>query len=121
MFPDVIDWDELRSGSRREGLYYGAVNFIRKLSSALATFLALQILGWSGYTAPPEGARVFMQPDSALKAIHFLTGPGVILLIIPAIVLTVFFPMDRKKHERIGVLIMKRRNRKLGDMTKAGR
>ena len=115
MFPDVIDWDELRSGRRREGLYYGAVNFMRKLSSALATFLALQILGWSGYTAPPEGARVFIQPDSALKAIRFLTGPGVILLIVPAIALTLFFPMDRRKQERIGALITKRRNRDVAD------
>lgn len=111
MFPDVIDWDELRSGSRREGLYYGAVNFIRKLSSALATFLALQILGWSGYVTPPDGLRVFTQSQSALAAIRFLVGPGVIFLIIPAIVLTLLFPMDRKKHERIGVLIMRRRVR----------
>ncbi|MDP3177516.1 MAG: MFS transporter, partial [Spirochaetaceae bacterium] len=55
MFPDAIDWDELRSGERREGLYYGAINFIRKLASAVATFIALQVLAWSGYVAPPEG------------------------------------------------------------------
>ncbi len=24
MFPDVIEWDELRNNTRREGMYYGA-------------------------------------------------------------------------------------------------
>jgi GPH family glycoside/pentoside/hexuronide:cation symporter len=46
IFPDVIDWDELRTNNRREGTYYGAINFLRKLSSAFAIFLALQVLVW---------------------------------------------------------------------------
>lgn len=112
MFPDVIDWDELRTGERREGLYYGAINFIRKLASALATFLALQVLGWSGYASPPVGATVFMQSPMALAAIRFLTAPGVILLIVPTIVLTILFPMDRKRQARIRVLTAARRARR---------
>ncbi len=53
MFPDVIEWDELRTGRRQEGIYYGVKNFIRKLTGALAIFLALQVLGWFGYQTPP--------------------------------------------------------------------
>jgi len=49
MFPDVIDWDEAKTNARHEGLYYGAVSFIRKLSTALAGFLSLQILNAFGY------------------------------------------------------------------------
>ncbi len=52
IFPDVIEWDELRTGRRHEGIYYGVKNFIRKLTGALAIFLALQTLGWFGYLSP---------------------------------------------------------------------
>lgn len=112
MFPEAIDWDELQSGERREGLYYGAVTFVRKLATALATFLALQVLGRSGYAAPPEGARIFLQEPSALAAIRFLTGPGVILVIIPTLVLAAFFPVDRRKQGRIRSLLDRRRDRR---------
>ena len=49
MFPVVIDWDELRTSTRHAGMYYGAINFMRKLSSALAIFITLHVLGWFGY------------------------------------------------------------------------
>jgi len=112
MFPEAIDWDELRSGERREGLYYGAVTFVRKLATALATFLALQVLGRSGYSAPPEGVRVFEQSDAALSAIRILTGPGVILVLLPAMLLAACIPMDRRKQERIRSLLARRRDRR---------
>ncbi len=54
IFPDVIDWDELRTGERHEGIYYGAKNFIRKLTTAFALFVALQVLGWLGYQQRPR-------------------------------------------------------------------
>jgi GPH family glycoside/pentoside/hexuronide:cation symporter len=99
IFPDVTDWDEFRSRERRERLYCGAINFIRKLASAFATFFALQILGWSGYRAPPEGATVVMRAPAALGAIRFLAGPGVILL------------LGRESQRRIRRLLTLRRAR----------
>ncbi len=109
MFPEAIDWDELRSGERREGLYYGAVTFIRKLATAMATFLALQVLGRSGYAAPPEGALVFEQSASALSAIRILTGPGVILVLVPVMLLAARIPVDRRRQGRIRSLLDRRR------------
>lgn len=75
IFPDVIDWDELRTGTRHEGIYYGVKDFIRKLTSALAIFIALQVLGWLGYQSPPPDATVFAQPQSALWGMRLLAGP----------------------------------------------
>ncbi len=70
MFPDVIEWDELRTGRRQEGIYYGVKNFVRKLTGAFATFIALQMLGWFGYQTPPEGVTAFMQSPATLTAIR---------------------------------------------------
>ena len=101
IFPDVIDWDELRTGTRREGAYYGAVFFLRKLSSAFAIFLTLQILGWVGYQTPTEGAVIFMQPPETLLAIRLLTGPLAVLLLAATVALTWFYPLTRERQGRI--------------------
>ena len=111
IFPDVIEWDELRTRQRREGLYYGVKNFIRKLTGALAIFAALQVLGWFGYQSPPDGATQFTQPASALDAIRFLTGPVGALLLLSAVAAAWFYPLTRERHARIRALLELRRAR----------
>ncbi|NTW13284.1 MAG: MFS transporter, partial [Anaerolineales bacterium] len=63
LFADVIEWDELRTGRRQEGIYFGVRAFIRKVAGAFVIFITLQALGWSGYQVPPEGSTQFMQPE----------------------------------------------------------
>lgn len=111
IFPDVIEWDELRTGRRQEGVYYGIKNFVRKLTGALAIFFALQVMGWFGYQSPPSGATQFAQSEATLNAIRFLTGPIGALMLIGAIVVAYFYPLTRARHERILRLLEKRRAR----------
>ncbi len=111
IFPDVIDWDELRTGERHEGVYYGAKNFIRKLTTAVAIFVALQVLGWLGYKVPPEGVTQFTQPESAILGIRILTGPVGALLLIGVMVVAWFYPLDRKQHDRVRRLLARRQQR----------
>lgn len=109
IFPDVIEWDELRTRQRSEGIYYGAKNFFRKLTGAVAIFVALQVLGWFGYQAPPEGAQQFTQSPTTLTTIRILTGPTGALLLLSAIVMAWFYPLDRERHSRIRRLLTQRR------------
>ncbi len=111
IFPDVIEWDELRTGRRQEGIYYGVKNFIRKLTGALAIFIALQVLGWYGYQAPPEGATFFTQSPQTLTAIRVLIGPLGAVLLLSAILMAWFYPLTREKHGRIRRLLTRRRAR----------
>ncbi len=111
IFPDVIEWDELRTGRRHEGIYYGVKNFIRKLTGALAIFIGLQALGWFGYQAPPEGAIRFIQSDSALTAIRVLIGPLGAVLLFSAVGMAWFYPLTRERHARIRRLLAKRQAR----------
>jgi GPH family glycoside/pentoside/hexuronide:cation symporter len=113
IFPDVIEWDELRTGRRQEGVYYGAKNFVRKLTGAVAIFFALQILGWFGYQTPTGGAVRFTQPASALAAIRWLAGPAGALLLSSAILVAWFYPLTRERHARIRRLLEKRQQRRL--------
>jgi glycoside/pentoside/hexuronide:cation symporter, GPH family len=111
IFPDVIEWDELRTGQRHEGIYYGVKNFVRKLTGALATFLALQALGWFGYQTPPSGVTQFSQSIPALTAIRIMTGPVGALLLVSSIGVAWFYPLTRDRHTRILNALARRRQR----------
>ncbi len=111
LFPDVMEWDELRTGKRREGIYYGVRTFVRKIAGAIAIALALQALEHTGYQKPPPGAEVFQQSESALLAIRILTGPGGAILLLSAIITAFFYPLTRKKHARVRRLLARRQNR----------
>ena len=111
MFPDVIEWDELRTHRRQEGVYYGVMSFIRKLAGALAIFIALQVLGWFGYQTPPTGATFFAQPPAVLMTIRLLIGPLGAVLLFSAIVFAWFYTITRERHTRIRRLLAQRKAR----------
>ncbi|MBN1872691.1 MAG: MFS transporter [Anaerolineae bacterium] len=113
IFPDVIDWDELRVGFRHEGVYYGAKNFLRKLTGAIAIFIALQVLGWLGYQAPPEGATQFSQPLAALWGIRILTCGLTGVILLGATATAWFYPLNRARYNRIQRLLARRQRRRL--------
>jgi GPH family glycoside/pentoside/hexuronide:cation symporter len=111
ILPDVIEWDELRTRRRQEGIYYGIRTLIRKLTGALVIFITLQILGWSGYQAPPAGVIQFTQPDSALFMIRVMDsfiGAGILT---GTIILAWFYPLTRERYQRVQKLLAVRRGK----------
>lgn len=114
LFADIIEWDELRTGRRQEGIYFGIRAFIRKLSGALVVFLALQLLGWFGYQAPPDEITRFTQSEPTLLIIRLLVSPFGAVMLSGTIILTWFFPLSREKHQRIQKLLERRRARAAG-------
>jgi GPH family glycoside/pentoside/hexuronide:cation symporter len=120
LFPDVMEWDELRTGKRREGIYYGVRTFVRKIAGAIAISLALQVLYRAGYQQPTPGAPTFQQNETALLAIRLLTGPAGAILLLSAIVTAFFYPLNRKQHGRIRNLLARRKKRlAMADQTKS--
>ncbi|HLO32919.1 MAG TPA: MFS transporter [Anaerolineales bacterium] len=111
LFADVIEWDELRTRRRQEGIFYGIRTLIRKLTGALVIFLTLQFLGWSGYVSPPDGSRHFVQTASALQMIRLLVSPFGALILCGTIILAWLFPLSREKYARIQRLLEQRRAR----------
>jgi GPH family glycoside/pentoside/hexuronide:cation symporter len=111
MFADVIEWDELRTRRRQEGIFYGIRTLIRKLSGALVIFVTLQLLGWAGYAAPPEGSLLFLQTDTALHMIRLLVSPLGAVMLCGTILLAWFFPLSREQYARIQRLLAQRRER----------
>ena len=66
---DIIDFDELQTGERKEGVYTAAWNFIRKASAGLAIGVGGLLLGWSGYDAQAE-----QQSEAVRNTILFIAG-----------------------------------------------
>ena len=111
ILPDVIEWDELRTRRRQEGIYYGIRTLIRKLTGAGVIFVTLQILGWSGYQAPPEGVTVYQQPESALFMIRVMDsfiGAGILT---GTIIIAWFYPLTRERYQRVQRLLAARRGK----------
>jgi GPH family glycoside/pentoside/hexuronide:cation symporter len=111
MFADVIEWDELCTGRRQEGIFYGIRTLSRKLTGALVIFVTLQLLGWSGYVSPSAGALQFTQADSVLRMIRLLVSPFGALMLCGTIILAWLFPLSREKYAKIQELLEQRRAR----------
>lgn len=80
LFAQVADEDELRSGVRREGAFFGVNALITKPAQSLALILIAQILAATGFgTRESMGGIAFLdQPESAIQGIRYLVGliPG---------------------------------------------
>ncbi|MBV6395993.1 MAG: putative symporter YjmB [Anaerolineales bacterium] len=110
MFPDIIEWDELKTNRRQEGIYYGARAFIRKLASALTVFITLQLLGWAGYVPPSDDTLQFTQSESTLTMIRLMVSPISAVILSGAILSAWFYPLTREKHAKIRELLEKKRS-----------
>ncbi len=109
MMPDIIELDELETGQRREGMFYGFMVFLQKMGLALGLFLVGQILQFSGFN---ENLQPGQQPESALLAIRLLIGPMPTLILISGMVLTAFYPITKASHaETLAKLALRRSER----------
>jgi GPH family glycoside/pentoside/hexuronide:cation symporter len=97
MVPDVIEYEAAKTGTRNEGAYYGMWTFISKLGTALALFVSGQILELGGYISQAGGGTV-VQPPSVFGAIRTIIGPIPAVVLIAAIVVIQFYPLDKKEY-----------------------
>jgi GPH family glycoside/pentoside/hexuronide:cation symporter len=59
LIADLTDYDELKSGQRREAVYYGIYGIVRKTGWAFCSLLMMGAFHWFGFSAEnPMGVRV---------------------------------------------------------------
>lgn len=100
---DVVDYDEYKTGEKREGLYFGiwkmGVKFSQAFGIAITGFL-LDIIGFqNGLTtqSPEVGFRLAM-----------IFGPGVGFFFILGSIIFLFFPLTDAKHIQVQRILTKR-------------
>lgn len=104
MIPDTVEYDELRTGERHEGMYYSLVTLGRKIASSLALPLVLLVLDWTGYVG---GATT--QPASAVLGIRILIGPIPALFLGAGIIFALLYPLNRTRHAQVRAELAERR------------
>ncbi|HKJ27617.1 MAG TPA: MFS transporter [Anaerolineales bacterium] len=96
IIPDAIEWGELQSGERHEGMYYSLVTLTNKIANSIAIPLVLFMLGKTGYI--PNAAQ---QPASALWGIRISMGPIPAVLLVVGIFFAYKYPLTRAKFAEL--------------------
>lgn len=110
MMPDVIELDELETGQRREGVFYGFMVLLQKFGLALGLFLVGQSLEVAGFIEQLPGQPTPTQPDSALFAIRLAIGPLPTVALIGGLILAYFYPITREVHAEILLKLQERKS-----------
>jgi len=96
MVPDTVEYDQLLTGKRREGVIFGAWAFCRKFGMAMGALIASQIMGVFGFMS---GATI--QTDAASLSIRIAYAIFPALLWLGAIYLLKQYQLDEKTFGQI--------------------
>jgi GPH family glycoside/pentoside/hexuronide:cation symporter len=100
MVPDVVEYDQLKSGQRREGSYYAFASFFQKLATGAALWGMGMALSLTGYITPPTTGPIPSQPSEAVAAIRLFVGPVPGVLLILAVLFAWHYPISRDRHQK---------------------
>jgi glycoside/pentoside/hexuronide:cation symporter, GPH family len=95
ILPEIIDYDELTSGTRREGAYFGIAFLIFKISIALAPFITGTILARIGYIPDVP------QTQQTLLGIRLLVGAIPSAFFALGLIALWVFPLNKRYSEDI--------------------
>jgi GPH family glycoside/pentoside/hexuronide:cation symporter len=96
IMPDAIEWGELQSGERHEGMFYSLVTLAQKVASSIAIPLSLLLLEATGYIP-----NVIEQPASAALGIRLVVGPIPAVLLCAGILFAWLYPLGRDEFNRL--------------------
>jgi glycoside/pentoside/hexuronide:cation symporter, GPH family len=96
IIPDVIEYDEMTTGIRREGFLYALIFFAYKVAVACAIFFTGLFLDLTGYVE-----NVFPQKEAALLAIRLLVGAVPVVMVLVAVWFMTTYPITKEMHEEI--------------------
>ena len=95
MLPDVIEYDQIQTRERREGIYYGVWALLTKLTDALGLAVGGWALALFGYV--PN----MVQTDMARLGIRLFFGLIPAIAIILSLPLLIWYPITRKSHTEL--------------------
>ena len=99
---DVIDYDELLTGERREGQYIGLWSISKKFAAAVGIGAGLSILGMVGYTPNVQ------QPAEVQMTLRVLYALVPSLCNIVAIAIACAYPISSRMHAEIRKAVAQR-------------
>jgi len=112
MIPDVVEYDELMTGERREGLYYGVNCMVGKVSGALGSAIVGWILEFGGYdsTLPMVSQIMTMKLDYSIRFLFGILPAALLFICIP---LLMKYPITKESHAAVLEELRKRKESKV--------
>jgi GPH family glycoside/pentoside/hexuronide:cation symporter len=104
ILPDAIEYGELHTGERHEGMFYSLITLAQKIAVSVALPLALLVLDHSGYI--PNSS---VQPESAVNGIRLIAGPIPAVLLGLGILFAILYPLGRENYTEIAQELEARR------------
>jgi GPH family glycoside/pentoside/hexuronide:cation symporter len=105
IIPDAVEWDELATGQRHEGMFYSLVTLMQKVASSISIPLALLMLDLTGYV--PNAP---VQPPATVRGIQVLMGPVPAVLLCAGILFALLYPLGRERHAQVRAELAIRRS-----------
>ena len=109
MLPDVIELDELQTGQRREGVFYGFFVLLQKFGLSLGLFISGWVLDLAGYIKAVPGQPDPVQPDNVLLALRILVGPAGAVILLLSFVAVYLYPITKARHAEIKAELERRK------------
>ena len=106
MMADIADEHELRTGTRREGIFFGALSFAAKSTSGLGSFIAGIGIDLIDFPTQADPAAV---PEAKIVSLGILYGPGIAVLAVAAIAVLSRYPIDRARHAQTAAALERAR------------
>ena len=102
MTADIVDLDTLETGEDRTAMYFAVSSFVVKIGSAFGPFMALALLGMTGYdSASGAGGSV-----DGLRMLYSF-GPALGFALCAAIVWG--YPLTRARHQALRMELIEKR------------
>ncbi len=108
MQADIVDYDELQTGERREGSFSAVFSWSLKLSGTLVAGISGWIIVWSGFDVEKFGNH---QPREAMTTMLAWYSFIPLLFCALALVLLKFYPLDRERMHEIRAQLEARRGK----------
>jgi len=98
MLSDIVDEDELKTGARREGMYFGINGLMVRLAISFQSAIMGAVLSTSGYNAE---LPVNSQPESAIIGIKMLLVVIPMISVAIAILFYLKYPLYGKRLQEV--------------------
>ena len=106
MLADVVEENEVRTGKREEGVFFGASTFVQKSVSGLGVFTSSALLTVAGFPAHANPGSV---PAEALTRLGESYVGAIVLLNLASVGCVLLFRITRQAHARNLAILAERR------------
>ncbi len=112
MVPDTIEHNELETGERQEGVFYGMFVFLQKLGLAAGLTFSNFALEAAGYVNAEtiDGVQQFVeQPESVLSTLRIIVSLAPAVILALSIPIALMYPITRQRYDDIQAALAERK------------